>query len=41
MKSLQTIQKTFKVFKTLSKIGMIASFVWAGLTVIGLLCGTA
>ncbi|MDY3984064.1 hypothetical protein [Dysosmobacter sp.] len=41
MKSLQTIQKTFKVFKTLSKIGMIVSFVWAGLTVIGLLCGTA
>ena len=41
MKSLQTIQKTFQVFKTLSRIGMVLSFVWAGLTVIGLLCGIA
>lgn len=39
MKSLQTIQKTFHVFQTLSKIAMILSFVWAGLTALGLLCG--
>lgn len=38
MKSLQTIQKTFQVFGTLSKIAMILSFVWAGLAAIGLLC---
>lgn len=39
MKSLDTIQKTFKVFKTLAKIGMILSFVWAGLVGLGILCG--
>ena len=39
MKSLQTVQKTFGVFKTLAKIGMILSFVWAGLAALGLLCG--
>ena len=39
MKSLQTIQKTFRVFQTLSKIAMILSFVWAGLAALGLLCG--
>ncbi|MGM9590610.1 MAG: hypothetical protein ACI3V0_10625 [Faecousia sp.] len=39
MKSLQTIQKTFGVFQVLTKIGMILSFVWAGLTALGLLCG--
>lgn len=38
MKSLKSIQKTFGVFKVLSKIAMILSFVWAGFTVIGLLC---
>ena len=38
MKSLQTIQKTFRVFQTLSKIAMILSFVWAGLAVLGLVC---
>lgn len=27
MKSLQTIQKTFKVFEILAKVGMILSFV--------------
>ena len=41
MKSLATIQKTFHVFQVLTKIGMILSFVWAGLTVVGLLCGIA
>lgn len=39
MKSLQTIQKAFGVFKVLSKIGMILSFVWVGLIALGLLCG--
>ena len=39
MKSLQTIQKTFGVFKTLAKVFMILSFVWAGLAALGLLCG--
>ena len=39
MKTLQTIQKTFRVFQTLSKIAMILSFVWAGLAALGLLCG--
>lgn len=39
MKSLQTIQKTFGVFKTLTKIGMILSFVWAGLAALGLAFG--
>ncbi|MDD6022919.1 MAG: hypothetical protein PUC06_01605 [Oscillospiraceae bacterium] len=39
MKSLRTIQKTFRVFQTLCKIAMILSFVWAGLTLLGLLCG--
>ena len=41
MKSLQTIQKTFRVFQMLSKIAMILSFVWAGLAALGLLCGMA
>ena len=39
MKSLQTIQKTFRVFQVLTKIAMILSFVWAGLATLGLLCG--
>lgn len=38
MKSLQTIQKTFRIFQILTKIAMILSFVWAGLTILGLLC---
>ena len=38
MKSLQTIQKTFRVFQILTKIAMILSFVWAGLTALGMLC---
>ena len=39
MKSLQTIQKTFRVFQILTKIAMILSFVWAGLALLGMLCG--
>ena len=39
MKSLQTIQKTFRVFQNLTKIAMILSFVWAGLALLGMLCG--
>ena len=39
MRSLETIQKTFRVFQSLTKVFMILSFVWAGLTAIGLLCG--
>lgn len=39
MRSLETIQKTFRVFQGLTKVFMILSFVWAGLTAIGLLCG--
>ena len=38
MKSLETIQKTFRVFQTLTRIGMILSFVWAGMAALGLLC---
>ena len=39
MKSLTTIQKTFHVFKILAKVAAILSFVWAGLCVLGLICG--
>lgn len=39
MKSLQTIQKTFRVFQILTKIAMILTFVWAGLSLLGMLCG--
>lgn len=39
MNSLNTVQKTFKVFQVLSKVAMILSFVWAGLIALGLLCG--
>ena len=38
IKSLQTIQKTFRVFQILSKIAMILSFIWAGMAALGLLC---
>lgn len=38
MKSLITIQKTFKIFKTLSMIAMIISFIAAGTALLGLLC---
>ena len=39
MKSLQTIQKTCKVFQTLTKIAMIMCFVGSGLLLLGLVCG--
>ena len=39
MKSLQTIQKTFRVFQTLTKVAMILTFVGAGLIFLGLICG--
>ena len=39
MKSLQTIQKTCKVFQTLTKIAMILCFVGSGLLLLGLVCG--
>lgn len=39
MKHLTTIQKTFKVFKVLSKVAMILSFVWCGLALLGAICG--
>lgn len=38
IKSLQTIQKIFRVFQILSKIAMILSFIWAGMAALGLLC---
>lgn len=38
MKTLETIQKTYKVFKTLAMIAMILSFIWAGLCAIGMVC---
>ena len=39
MKSLQSIQKTFRVFQILARIAMILSFIWAGMAALGLLCG--
>ena len=39
MKSLQTIQKTCKVFQILTKIAMILCFVGSGLLLLGLICG--
>ena len=39
MKSVQTIQKTFRVFMILSRIGMILSFAWAGTSLLGMVCG--
>ena len=39
MKSLQTIQKTCKVFQILTKIVMILCFVGSGLLLVGLICG--
>lgn len=41
MKSLQTIQKTFRVFQILTKVAMILAFVGAGLVFLGLICGIA
>lgn len=39
MKTLDSIQKTYKVFKTLAKIAMVLSFIGAGAALVGLLCG--
>lgn len=39
MRSLETIQKTFRVLQILTKIAMILSFVFAGLAALGTLCG--
>ena len=39
MKSLQTIQKTFRVFEILTRVAMILGFVGAGLLLLGLICG--
>lgn len=41
MKSLQTIQKIFRVFEILTKVAMILAFVGAGLLLLGLVCGIA
>ncbi|MCQ4022382.1 MULTISPECIES: hypothetical protein [unclassified Ruminococcus] len=38
MKSLQTIQKTCRVFQILTKVAMILSFVWAGLMALVVVC---
>lgn len=38
MKTLDTIQKTCKIFKILAKVAMILSFVWAGLALLGAVC---
>ncbi len=38
MKSLKMIQNTFKVFKKLSMLAMIVSFIAAGTALLGLLC---
>ncbi len=39
MKTLVSIQKTYNVFKTLAKITMILSFIWAGTLLLGVLGG--
>ncbi len=39
MKTLVSIQKTYNVFKTLAKIAMILSFIWAGTLLLGVLGG--
>ena len=39
MKTLETIQKTCKIFQTLTKIVMILCFVGSGLLLLGLICG--
>ncbi len=39
MKTLESIQKTCKVFEILAKIGMILSFIWAGTMLIGVVGG--
>lgn len=39
MESLETIQKTCKVFQALTKVAMVLCFVGAGLLLLGLICG--
>lgn len=39
MKTLASIQKTYNVFKILALIAMILSFLWAGMALLGVLCG--
>lgn len=39
MKNLTTIQKVFKILRTLSRIAMILACIVCGITLIGLLCG--
>lgn len=41
MKSLQTIQKTFRVFQILTKIGFVFSIVGAAVCTAGILCAAA
>lgn len=38
MKTLDTIQKTCKVFHTLAKVAMSLAFVWAGFNLVGAIC---
>ena len=38
MKSLQTIQKTFRVFQILTKIAFVFSIVGAAICAVGVLC---
>ena len=39
MKTLEPIQKTYNVFKTLAMIAMVVSFLWAGTLLLGVLGG--
>lgn len=39
MKTLESIQKTYKVFHALTRIAMILSFIWAGTLLLGVLGG--
>lgn len=39
MKTLESIQKTYKVFQALTRIAMILSFIWAGTLLLGVLGG--
>lgn len=40
MKTLQTIQKTFRVFQILAKIAFVFSIVGASICALGALCAT-
>lgn len=39
MKSLEIVQKVFRVFQILTKVAMILCFVGSGLLLLGLICG--